>query len=146
MLVKMLCRLISLITPFECLDSEERRRLMTGCQLLQEHFPEHVRNRHLPMDTVIQQIENIQYRRIPGLRDVVFVRRSDLIKCLQSIDHFRHGLPLSIQKTTEYPRWLSTFDAFINGLLFVLKVKTLVMIMLVGIAILLGILHWLGWR
>lgn len=146
MLVKMLCRFISLITPFECLDSEDRWRLLTSLQLLKEHLSGRIRDEHLPIDTVIQQIENIPCRRIPVLKDVVFVRRSNLMECLQSIDCVRHELPLNIQKATEYPRWLSIFDASTSGLLFVLKIKHWVMIMLVGIAIVFGILHWFGRR
>lgn len=124
MLTKILCRFISIVTPFECLDSEERQRLLAGFHRLKEHLSGRIRDEHLPIDTVIQQIEDIQYRSIPGLKDVVFVRRSDLIKCLQSIDRARFELPLSIQKATEHPKWLFAFDAFTSGLLFVLRLKS----------------------
>lgn len=123
MLIKILCRFISIVTPFECLYSEERQRLLAGFQLLKEHLSGRIRDERLPIDTVIQQIENIQCRSILSLKDMVFVRRSDLMKCLQSIDCARTELPLSIQKATEHPKWLFAFDAFTSGLPFVLKVK-----------------------
>ncbi|GBC98732.1 hypothetical protein HRbin17_01246 [bacterium HR17] len=54
MFIKMLCKFASILTPFECLDSEERQRLLTGLQLLKMHPSECTCDECLLIDATIQ--------------------------------------------------------------------------------------------